>query len=92
MFQALSVKPGETPYKMVASYLLNKKLNRDSDTPSLALFGKWQTEPYQPPVATNGKVQEIIKKLVIMYNCCVFSLRAQFYRNKYTDCIYPEGR
>lgn len=60
MFQALSVKCGETPYKMVASYLLNKKLNKDSDAPSLALFGKWQTETYQPPVAVNGKVWLVV--------------------------------
>ena len=58
--QALSVRSGETPYKMVASYLLNKKLNRDSDAPSLALFGKWQTEAYQPPVAENGKVRTLL--------------------------------
>nr|CAB3267791.1 DNA repair protein complementing XP-C cells-like [Phallusia mammillata] len=53
---ALSVCEGEEPYKMVASFLLNKKLNRDSATPSLPLFGKWQTETYKPPVAKDGKV------------------------------------
>nr|XP_026691298.1 DNA repair protein complementing XP-C cells [Ciona intestinalis] len=53
---ALTVRDGEQPYKMVASYLLNKKLQRDSDTPSLALFGEWQCDPYQPPVAEGGKV------------------------------------
>jgi len=54
--QALSVRDGEKPYKMVASFMLNRKLNRDSDALSLALFGRWQTEPYQPPVAKDGKV------------------------------------
>uniref|UniRef100_H2Z1G4 Rad4 beta-hairpin domain-containing protein n=1 Tax=Ciona savignyi TaxID=51511 RepID=H2Z1G4_CIOSA len=53
---ALSVRDGEQPYKMVASYLLNKKLQRNSDTPSLALFGEWQCDPYQPPIAKDGKV------------------------------------
>ena len=53
---AREVREGEVPYKMVASFLKNKKNNVPTDTPSLALFGEWQTIDYQVPSAENGKV------------------------------------
>ncbi|XP_076814596.1 DNA repair protein complementing XP-C cells homolog [Clavelina lepadiformis] len=71
---ALSVKDGEEPYKMVASYLMNKKLNRDSDALSLPLFGKWQTENYKPPVAKNGKVPRNDYGNVDLYKPCMLPI------------------
>ncbi|XP_045390082.1 LOW QUALITY PROTEIN: DNA repair protein complementing XP-C cells [Lemur catta] len=55
------VRLGEVPYKMVKGYsnrarrarLAEPQLRDHSD---LGLFGHWQTEQYQPPVAVDGKV------------------------------------
>ncbi|XP_037242792.1 DNA repair protein complementing XP-C cells isoform X2 [Falco biarmicus] len=59
--QARVVRIGEVPYKMVKGYSnqarkarLAEPANRDKE--DLALFGRWQTEEYQPPVAVDGKV------------------------------------
>ncbi|XP_006017862.1 DNA repair protein complementing XP-C cells isoform X2 [Alligator sinensis] len=59
--QGRVVRIGEVPYKMVKGYSnqarkarLAEPANRDKD--DLALFGLWQTEEYQPPVAVDGKV------------------------------------
>ena len=54
--QAKTVRDGEVPYKMVSSYLLNKKSGRRADELTLPLFGEWQTKPYEPPSAVDGKV------------------------------------
>ncbi|XP_075406198.1 DNA repair protein complementing XP-C cells [Tenrec ecaudatus] len=59
--QARVVRLGEVPYKMVKGYsnrarkarLAEPQLQEQND---LGLFGKWQTEQYQPPVAVDGKV------------------------------------
>ncbi|XP_068010215.1 DNA repair protein complementing XP-C cells isoform X2 [Melanerpes formicivorus] len=59
--QARVVRIGEVPYKMVRGFSnqarkarLAEPANRDKE--DLALFGHWQTEEYQPPVAVDGKV------------------------------------
>ncbi|EOA97369.1 DNA-repair protein complementing XP-C cells, partial [Anas platyrhynchos] len=59
--QARVVRIGEVPYKMVKGYSnqarkarLAEPANRDKE--DLALFGRWQTEEYQPPIAVDGKV------------------------------------
>ncbi|KAJ7406888.1 DNA repair protein complementing XP-C cells [Willisornis vidua] len=59
--QARVVRIGEVPYKMVKGFSnqarkarLLEPANRDRE--DLALFGHWQTEEYQPPVAVDGKV------------------------------------
>ncbi|NXG45061.1 XPC protein, partial [Psilopogon haemacephalus] len=59
--QARVVRIGEVPYKMVKGFSnqarkarLAEPANRDKE--DLALFGHWQTEEYQPPVAVDGKV------------------------------------
>ncbi|NXY18915.1 XPC protein, partial [Atrichornis clamosus] len=59
--QARVVKIGEVPYKMVKGFSnqarkarLAEPANRDRE--DLALFGRWQTEEYQPPIAVDGKV------------------------------------
>lgn len=35
------------------------KLKQDMATLSMPLFGIWQTEPYVPPVAKDGKVTRL---------------------------------
>ncbi|NWT50634.1 XPC protein, partial [Erythrocercus mccallii] len=59
--QARVVRVGEVPYKMVKGFSnrarkarLAEPANRDQE--DLALFGRWQTEEYQPPIAVDGKV------------------------------------
>ncbi|PKU39541.1 hypothetical protein llap_10153 [Limosa lapponica baueri] len=59
--KARVVRIGEVPYKMVKGFSnqarkarLAEPANRDKE--DLALFGRWQTEEYQPPVAVDGKV------------------------------------
>ncbi|XP_039333542.2 DNA repair protein complementing XP-C cells isoform X4 [Saimiri boliviensis] len=59
--KARVVRLGEVPYKMVKGYsnrarkarLAEPQLRDEND---LGLFGYWQTEEYQPPVAVDGKV------------------------------------
>ncbi|KFW82134.1 DNA repair protein complementing XP-C cells, partial [Manacus vitellinus] len=59
--KARVVRIGEVPYKMVKGFSnqarkarLMEPANRDRE--DLALFGHWQTEEYQPPIAVDGKV------------------------------------
>lgn len=59
--QARVVRLGEAPYKMVKGYSNRARKARLAepqlrDQNDLALFGRWQTEEYQPPVAVDGKV------------------------------------
>ncbi|XP_033066678.1 DNA repair protein complementing XP-C cells isoform X2 [Trachypithecus francoisi] len=59
--KARVVRLGEVPYKMVKGFsnrarkarLAEPQLRDEND---LGLFGYWQTEEYQPPVAVDGKV------------------------------------
>ncbi|KAL1790229.1 DNA repair protein complementing XP-C cells [Sigmodon hispidus] len=59
--QARVVRLGEVPYKMVKGFSNRARKARLSepqlqDYNDLALYGHWQTEEYQPPVAVDGKV------------------------------------
>ncbi|XP_051059354.1 DNA repair protein complementing XP-C cells isoform X2 [Phodopus roborovskii] len=59
--QARVVRLGEAPYKMVKGFSNRARKARLSepqlhDYNDLALYGHWQTEEYQPPVAVDGKV------------------------------------
>ncbi|XP_037658572.1 DNA repair protein complementing XP-C cells isoform X2 [Choloepus didactylus] len=59
--QARVVKLGEVPYKMVKGYSNRARKARLAepqlrDQNDLGLFGHWQTEEYEPPVAVDGKV------------------------------------
>ncbi|KAM4799843.1 DNA repair protein complementing XP-C cells [Urocitellus parryii] len=59
--QARVVRLGEVPYKMVKGFSNRARQARQAepqlqDHRDLALFGRWQTEEYQPPVAVDGKV------------------------------------
>ncbi|XP_071985034.1 DNA repair protein complementing XP-C cells isoform X3 [Engystomops pustulosus] len=54
------VRLGEVPYKMVKGQSNRARKARladpEKDSNDLALYGLWQTEEYQPPVAVDGKV------------------------------------
>lgn len=59
--QARVVRIGEMPYKMVKGFSNQARKARlaepaNQDKEDLALFGRWQTEEFQPPVAVDGKV------------------------------------
>uniref|UniRef100_A0A674HET0 XPC complex subunit, DNA damage recognition and repair factor n=1 Tax=Taeniopygia guttata TaxID=59729 RepID=A0A674HET0_TAEGU len=59
--QARVVRIGEVPYKMVRGFSNRARKARLAepairDQEDLALFGRWQTEEYQPPIAVDGKV------------------------------------
>ncbi|XP_077181469.1 DNA repair protein complementing XP-C cells [Paroedura picta] len=59
--QARVVRLGEVPYKMVIGYSNQARKARmmepaNREKKDLALFGLWQTEVYQPPVAVDGRV------------------------------------
>ncbi|XP_019501500.1 PREDICTED: DNA repair protein complementing XP-C cells, partial [Hipposideros armiger] len=59
--QGRVVRLGEVPYKMVKGYSNRARKARLAepqlqDHNDLGLFGEWQTEEYQPPVAVDGKV------------------------------------
>ncbi|XP_075039788.1 DNA repair protein complementing XP-C cells isoform X2 [Mixophyes fleayi] len=58
--EARVVRLGEMPYKMVKGQSNRARKARladpEKDGNDLALFGLWQTEEYQPPVAVDGKV------------------------------------
>ncbi|XP_061154733.1 DNA repair protein complementing XP-C cells isoform X1 [Syngnathus typhle] len=58
--EARTVRIGEVPYKMVKGFSNRSRkarmMTEQKDDNDLALFGEWQTEVYQPPIAVNGKV------------------------------------
>ncbi|XP_012664703.1 DNA repair protein complementing XP-C cells [Otolemur garnettii] len=59
--KARVVRLGEVPYKMVKGFSNRARKARHAepqlhDQNDLGLFGHWQTEEYQPPVAVDGKV------------------------------------
>ncbi|XP_028266530.1 DNA repair protein complementing XP-C cells [Parambassis ranga] len=58
--EARTVRLGEEPYKMVKGFSNNSRKARKTceqkDEKDLPLFGEWQTEEYQPPIAVDGKV------------------------------------
>ncbi|XP_007429703.1 DNA repair protein complementing XP-C cells isoform X2 [Python bivittatus] len=59
--QARVVRIGEVPYKMVIGYSNQARKARmaepaNRDKKDLPLFGLWQTEEYQPPLAVDGRV------------------------------------
>lgn len=66
--QAKTVKIGESPYKIVTARPKRDKYTGEliRDLP-LELFGSWQTEPYDPPAAKDGKVPRNCYGNVDMY-------------------------
>ncbi|XP_077232358.1 uncharacterized protein LOC143869100 [Tasmannia lanceolata] len=70
--EARTVKPGEYVYKTVTARPKRDKFtgNLIKDIP-LELFGEWQTQEYDPPVAENGKVPRNAYGNVDMYQPCM---------------------
>ncbi|PAA83779.1 hypothetical protein BOX15_Mlig015892g1, partial [Macrostomum lignano] len=55
--EARVVRPGEQPVKVVKSRMSAKqRLLGNGEPASVDLFGHWQTQPYEPPIAVNGRV------------------------------------
>uniref|UniRef100_A0A8C9SS69 Xeroderma pigmentosum, complementation group C n=1 Tax=Scleropages formosus TaxID=113540 RepID=A0A8C9SS69_SCLFO len=73
--EARTVRLGEVPYKMVKGFSNRSRKarlepqNRDID--DLALFGHWQTEEFQPPVAVDGKVPRNEFGNVYLFRACM---------------------
>ncbi|KAM7412306.1 hypothetical protein PAMA_021995 [Pampus argenteus] len=73
--EAQTVRLGEEPYKMVKGFSnRSRKARMMSDSKNendLALFGEWQTEQYQPPVAVDGKVPRNEYGNVYLFKPCM---------------------
>ncbi|XP_056380888.1 DNA repair protein complementing XP-C cells [Hyla sarda] len=80
--EARVVRLGEVPYKMVKGQSNRARKARladpeNKDSSDLALFGLWQTEEYQPPIAVDGKVPRnefgnvyLFKPNMLPIGCC----------------------
>ncbi|XP_058500049.1 DNA repair protein complementing XP-C cells [Solea solea] len=73
--EARTVRLGEEPYKMVRGFSnrsrkarVMSELKEEND---LALFGDWQTEEYQPPIAVDGKVPRNDYGNVYLFKPCM---------------------
>ncbi|KAJ8257391.1 hypothetical protein GJAV_G00185110 [Gymnothorax javanicus] len=73
--EARTVRLGEEPYKMVKGFSNRARKARQGgefkDKDDLALFGHWQTEEYQPPVAVDGKVPRNDYGNVYLFRPCM---------------------
>ncbi|KAM5147739.1 DNA repair protein complementing XP-C cells [Mantella aurantiaca] len=77
--EARVVRLGEVPYKMVKGFSNRARKARmadpeRSDSNDLALFGPWQTEEYQPPVAVDGKVPRNEFGNVYLFKPCMLPI------------------
>ncbi|XP_040214815.1 DNA repair protein complementing XP-C cells isoform X2 [Rana temporaria] len=77
--EARVVRLGEVPYKMVKGQSNRARKARMADPESrdsndLALFGPWQTEDYQPPVAVDGKVPRNEFGNVYLFKPCMLPI------------------
>ncbi|XP_069549980.1 DNA repair protein complementing XP-C cells isoform X1 [Brachyistius frenatus] len=73
--EARTVLLGEEPYKMVKGFSnrsrkarIMAELKEENDLP---LFGEWQTEEYQPPIAVDGKVPRNDYGNVYLFKPCM---------------------
>ncbi|KAM9855192.1 DNA repair protein complementing XP-C cells [Aulostomus maculatus] len=73
--EARTVRIGEEPYKMVKGFSnrsrkarMMSELKEEND---LALFGEWQTEDYQPPIAVDGMVPRNDYGNVYLFKPCM---------------------
>ncbi|XP_061760837.1 DNA repair protein complementing XP-C cells-like [Nerophis ophidion] len=73
--EARTVRIGEIPYKMVKGFSNRSRKARmateQKDENDLALFGEWQTEEYQPPLAVDGKVPRNDYGNVYLFKACM---------------------
>lgn len=73
--EARTVRLGEEPYKMVKGFSNRSRkarmMSENKDENDLALFGEWQTEDYQPPIAVDGKVPRNDYGNVYLFKPCM---------------------
>ncbi|XP_068109166.1 DNA repair protein complementing XP-C cells isoform X2 [Hyperolius riggenbachi] len=77
--EARVVRLGEVPYKMVRGFSNRARKARMADpekreSNDLALFGPWQTEDFQPPVAVDGKVPRNEFGNVYLFKPCMLPI------------------
>ncbi|GAA6229708.1 DNA repair protein complementing XP-C cells [Lates japonicus] len=73
--EARTVRLGEEPYKMVKGFSNRSRkarmMSEQKDEKDLPLFGEWQTEEYQPPIAVDGKVPRNDYGNVYLFKPCM---------------------
>uniref|UniRef100_A0AAY4DUD4 Xeroderma pigmentosum, complementation group C n=1 Tax=Denticeps clupeoides TaxID=299321 RepID=A0AAY4DUD4_9TELE len=73
--EARTVRLGEEPYKMVRGFSNQSRkarmMSELKDKKDLPLFGEWQTEEYEPPIALDGKVPRNDFGNVYMFKPCM---------------------
>ncbi|XP_030640504.1 DNA repair protein complementing XP-C cells [Chanos chanos] len=73
--EARTVRLGEEPYKMVRGFSNRSRkarmMSENKEEKDLPLFGHWQTEEYQPPIAINGRVPRNDFGNVYMFKDCM---------------------
>ncbi|KAM4562689.1 DNA repair protein complementing XP-C cells [Odontesthes bonariensis] len=73
--EARTVRLGEEPYKMVKGFSnRSRKARMMSEAKAemdLPLFGEWQTEEYQPPIAVDGKIPRNEYGNVYLFKPCM---------------------
>ncbi|KAM4737805.1 DNA repair protein complementing XP-C cells isoform 2-T2 [Anableps anableps] len=73
--EARTVRLGEEPYKMVKGFSNRSRkarmMSEMKDEKDLPLFGEWQTEEYQPPIAVDGKVPRNDYGNVYLFKDCM---------------------
>merc|ERR1711892_225354 len=72
--KARMVREGEVPAKKIANWMQNKKQNKAKDYKGSELFGKWQVDPFQPPVAVNGKAPRNAYGNCDLHHACMLPL------------------
>lgn len=76
--EARTVRLGEEPYKMVLGFSNRSRkarmMSEQKNVKDLALFGTWQTEEYQPPIAVDGKVPRNEFGNVYMFKSCMLPI------------------
>merc|ERR1711892_401976 len=72
--KARIVRAGEVPAKKIANWMQNKKQNKAKDYKGSELFGKWQVDHFQPPVAINGKVPRNAYGNCDLHHACMLPL------------------
>ncbi|XP_076598107.1 DNA repair protein complementing XP-C cells [Chaetodon auriga] len=73
--EARTVRLAEEPYKMVKGFSNRSRkarmMSELKDENDLPLFGEWQTEEYQPPLAVDGKVPRNDYGNVYLFKPCM---------------------
>uniref|UniRef100_A0A8C5EGE4 Xeroderma pigmentosum, complementation group C n=1 Tax=Gouania willdenowi TaxID=441366 RepID=A0A8C5EGE4_GOUWI len=73
--EARTVRLGEEPYKMVKGFSNRSRkarmVSEQKEEKDLPLFGDWQTEEYQPPIAVDGKVPRNDYGNVYLFKPCM---------------------